>query len=162
MRTIVASLRYRFVMWALCARTLSSIRMKSGPTAPAYVRTWTSKIPLTYLTAVSVPFSMMWRSVFPWAFIPYHTMTEPLPKTVVFCNACWAKRLFGLLQTLARMSVKSTQNLDSSVKRTGVKSLTSMWHESVPIANALEYGVVSKLLELLASVTSTQHHATCF
>ena len=31
--------RYRIVMEALCARALSSIRMKSGPIAPAYGRT---------------------------------------------------------------------------------------------------------------------------
>jgi hypothetical protein len=37
-----------------------------------------------------------------------------------------------------------------------------MWHESTPIANALEYGVVTKECELMASVTSTQHNATCF
>jgi hypothetical protein len=64
MRTIVASSRYRLLMWSLCARALSSIWMKSGPTTPAYVRTWTSKTLLTYVTAVSVPFSMMCRSVY--------------------------------------------------------------------------------------------------
>ena len=33
-----------------------------------------------------------------------------------------AKRSFGILHTLARLSVKSTQNLDSSVNRTGAQS----------------------------------------
>ena len=77
--TIAACSRYRLVMRALCARALSSIRMKSGPIAPAYGRTWTSKISLTYLSAVSVPLSMTCRSVFPWALIPAHTITEPPP-----------------------------------------------------------------------------------
>ena len=74
-RKIAACSRYRLVMRALCARALSSIRMKSGPIAPAYGRTWTSKISLTYLSAVSVPLSMTCRSVFPWALIPGHTKT---------------------------------------------------------------------------------------
>ena len=64
MRTTVAFSRYQFVMLAVCAQTLSSIRMKSGPTVPAYVRTWMSKISLTYLTAVSVPFTLMCTFVF--------------------------------------------------------------------------------------------------
>ena len=76
-RTIAACSRYWLVMWALYARALSSIRMKSGPIAPAYGRTWTSKISLTYLSAVCVPLSMTCRSVFPWALIPAHTITEP-------------------------------------------------------------------------------------
>ena len=74
-RTIAACSRYRLVMRALCARALSSIRMKSGPIAPAYGWTWTSKISLTYLSAVSVPLSMTCRSVFPCALIPAHTIT---------------------------------------------------------------------------------------
>ena len=78
-RIIAACSRYRLVMRALCARALSSIRMKSGPIAPAYGWTWTSKIALTYLYAVSVPLSMTCRSVFPWALIPAHTITEPPP-----------------------------------------------------------------------------------
>ena len=78
-RTIADCSRYRLVMRALCARTLSSIRMKSGPIAPVYGRTWTSKISLTYLSAVSVPLSMTCRSIFPWALIPAHTITEPPP-----------------------------------------------------------------------------------
>ena len=38
-QTIVACSRYWLVMRALCARALSSIRMKFSPTAPAYGRT---------------------------------------------------------------------------------------------------------------------------
>ena len=62
--------------------------------------------------------SMTCRSVFPWAPIPAHTITEPPPK-----RSCSVIRSFRILQTLARLSVKSTQNLDSSVKRMGVQSL---------------------------------------
>ena len=94
--------------------------MKLGPT---YVRICTSKISLTYLIAVSVSFSMTCRSVFPWALIPAHTMTDRPPKRS--CSATHAvARSFWLLKTLVCLSVKSTQNLDSSVKRIGVQSLT--------------------------------------
>jgi hypothetical protein len=50
-------------------------------------------------------------------------MTESPPKRSWSATHAWAKRSF--LQTLARLSVKSTQNLNSSVKRTGVQSLTN-------------------------------------
>ena len=89
----------------------------------AYGRTWTSKISLTYLSDVSVPLSMTCRSVFPWAPIPAHTITEPPPLRSCSAIQTSAKRSFRILQTLARLSVKSTQNLDSSVKRMWVQSL---------------------------------------
>ena len=49
---------------------------------------------------------------------------SPLPNRSCSATHAGAMRSFGLLQTLARLSMKSTQNLDSSVKRTGVQSLT--------------------------------------
>jgi hypothetical protein len=119
-RTINSSSRYRFLMWALCEQALSSIRMKSGSTA----RTWTSKILLMCLTAVSVPFSIMCRSVFSLSAYSRPHYYEPPPKRSCSATHAGAKRLFGLFQTLARLSVNSTQNLVSSVNRTGIQSLT--------------------------------------
>jgi hypothetical protein len=119
---IVASTRYRFVMWALCTRALSSIRMKSGPTAPAYVRTW-DFIDIPYCRQCTVFNDVLVRFLLSAYSLPHHDWTPA--KTVVFGNTthAGAKRSFELLQTLARLSVKSTQNLGSSVKMTGVKSL---------------------------------------
>ena len=65
---------------------------------------------------------MTWRSVFPWALIPAQTLTEPPPNRSCSATQTGAKRSFGILHTLARLSVKSTQNLDSSVNRTGTQS----------------------------------------
>ena len=65
---------------------------------------------------------MTWRSVFPWALIPAQTMTEPPPNRSCSATQTGAKRSFGILHTLARLSVKSTQNLDSPVNRTGAQS----------------------------------------
>ena len=65
---------------------------------------------------------MTWRSVFPWALIPVQTMTEPPPNRSCSATQTGAKRSFGILHTLALLSVKSTQNLDSSVNRTGAQS----------------------------------------
>ena len=49
-------------------------------------------------------------------------MTEPPPNRSCSATQTGAKRSFGILHTLARLSVKSTQNLDSSVNRTGAQS----------------------------------------
>ena len=49
---------------------------------------------------------MMCRFVFPWVLITAHTMTEPLPKQSCSAKHAGAKHSFGLLQTLARLSVK--------------------------------------------------------
>ena len=43
-------------------------------------------------------------------------------KPIMFCHTNWSKMLICILHTLARLSVKSTQNLDSSVNRTGAQS----------------------------------------
>ena len=71
---------------------------------------------------INVPLSMTLRSVFPWALIPAQTMTEPPPNRSCSATQTGAKRSFGILHTLARLSVKSTQNLDLSVNRTGAQS----------------------------------------
>ena len=47
--SIVSLARYWLVRRAVCGRALSCMRIKSGPTAPAYGRTWTSKISRQYL-----------------------------------------------------------------------------------------------------------------
>ena len=65
---------------------------------------------------------MTWKSVFPWALISAQTMTEPTPNQSCSATQTGAKRSFGILHTPARLSVKSTQNLDSSVNRTGAQS----------------------------------------
>ena len=49
-------------------------------------------------------------------------MTEPPPNQSCSATQTGAKRSFGILHTLAFLSVKSTQNLDSSVNRTGAQS----------------------------------------
>ena len=56
----------------------------------AYGRTWTSKISLTYLSAISVPLSMMCRSVFPWALIPAHINWTPAI-AIMLCNTNFSK-----------------------------------------------------------------------
>ena len=65
---------------------------------------------------------MTWRSVFPWALIPAQTVTEPPPNWSCSATQTGAKHSFGILHTLARLLVKSTQNLDLSVNRTGAQS----------------------------------------
>ena len=48
-------------------------------------------------------------------------MTEPPPNWSCSATQTGEKRSFGILHTLACLSVKSTQNLDSSVNRTGAQ-----------------------------------------
>lgn len=48
-----------------------------GSRQECFGRTYTSRISMTYLSTVSMTFLMMCRSVFLWALIPAHTMTEP-------------------------------------------------------------------------------------
>ena len=59
---------------------------------------------------------------FPLSTYSPQTMTEPPPNRSCSATQTGAKRSFGILHTLARLSVKSTQNLDSSVNRTGAQS----------------------------------------
>lgn len=82
--------------------------------APAFWCTLMYELPLTFFSAVSVPFSTTCRSVFRWALVPAHIMTEPPP-----CSG--AKRSFSILQDLVRLCVKSTQ------------TLTHLWIELVPV-----------------------------
>ena len=65
---------------------------------------------------------MTWRSVFPLALIPTQAMTEPPPNRSCSVTQTGAKCSFGILHILAHLSLKSTQNLDSSVNRTGAQS----------------------------------------
>ena len=59
---------------------------------------------------------------FPLSTYSRQTMTEPPRNRSCSATQTGAKRSFGILHTLARLSVKSTQNLDSSVNRTGAQS----------------------------------------
>ena len=57
----------------------------------------------------------IWAGIILKALIPAQTMTESPPNRSCSATQTGAKRSFGILHTLARLSVKSTQNLDSSV-----------------------------------------------
>ena len=122
-RTMVASWRrYLLVTMALCGLALSSIKMNSGPIAPAYGRTYTYQdlinVPLARQAAVindmKVSLALHADSR------PHHNGTPSI--AIMVCNANRCKTLMGHSPHPYRLSVKSTQNLDSSVNSTGVQS----------------------------------------
>jgi hypothetical protein len=105
-------------MASVCTGT--SIRMKSGLHQRTCVHgclrfNWRTLIPVFQFCIGPFPLS---------AYSHQHHDWTPAKRS---CSATHsgAKRSFGLLQTLVRLSVKSTHNLDSWVKRTGVQSLTA-------------------------------------
>jgi hypothetical protein len=86
-----------------------------------------STIPLFLLSMCR--YKKIWRFVLPLTLVPPHTMTYP--PIYLSCSEmqAGAKRSFGLLHTLARLSPKSRQDLDSSVNKTGVqlRGLHCIW-----------------------------------
>ena len=99
---------------------------------------------------------------FPLSTYYAQTMTEPPPNRSCSATQTGAKRSFGILHTLARLSVKSTQNLDSSVNRTGPSHFGSKWHDPVPMLNTFARDIGSTEPGLQVVLTSGQHHATDF
>ena len=88
-----------------------------------YGRTYTSEISLTYRVAVNVPFRKVYRSVFLCMLIPIHIINELPPERSLQLTCTGAKRSLDNLHTRTRLSVKSTQNLDSSLNRIGFQPI---------------------------------------
>jgi hypothetical protein len=86
-----------------------------SPTAPASNLTWLSKMLSMYRWPVNVPLFSTTRFVHPSWCLPAPLLTHLRSCSEIF--VAW-KRSPRLLQTLAHLSVKSRQNLDSTVNRT--------------------------------------------